>query len=87
MAKLNKALAALSIALIASFGGKIAAAEQEKAVKISYIIYTEAGNIFWNPALQGIKDAAKDFNADVAAVCAATCSVKISRREMHGSWH
>jgi simple sugar transport system substrate-binding protein len=61
MRKSGVALAALT----ALFAGNASLADEPKPVKISYIIYTETGNIFWNPALQGIKDAAKAFNADV----------------------
>lgn len=39
--------------------------QQSKPVSITYIIYTEAGNIFWNPAIRGIEDASKFFNAKV----------------------
>lgn len=52
--------------VVALFGAQSAsAADDEAPVKISYIVYVEAGNVFMIPALKGIEDAAKFFNADV----------------------
>ena len=36
-----------------------------KPLNITFIVYTEAGNVFWNPALRGVQDAAKAFNVNV----------------------
>lgn len=57
------AATALGLILLAQNGPAIAAST--KPVKITFIIYTEAGNIFWNPLLHGIQNAAHMFDADV----------------------
>ena len=69
-------LLALAATLSAALAAAPAAAEDAKSVKVTYIIYTEAGNVFWNPGVQGVKDAAKDFNVDVDVQYGDTDPVK-----------
>ena len=69
-------LLALGAMFSAALAAAPAAAEDAKPVKITYIIYTEAGNVFWNPGIQGVKDAAKDFNVDVDVQYGDTDPVK-----------
>jgi len=55
------AVAGALLAVLTMTQGGAACADEAKPVKVTYIIYTEAGSVFWNPGLQGIKDAAKLF--------------------------
>lgn len=72
MRKLTRVLAALGVGLALSWTANGVAAEKDRPVRIAFIIYTEAGNIFWNPLLKGIHDAAKEFNARVTIQYANT---------------
>jgi simple sugar transport system substrate-binding protein len=65
MRKFGVALAALGTFLAVSLWGSAPRADEQKPLNITFIIYTEAGNVFWNPALRGVQDAAKAFNANV----------------------
>jgi simple sugar transport system substrate-binding protein len=65
MRKFGIALAAMGAVFAVSLGGSALKADEQKPLNITFIIYTEAGNVFWNPALRGVQDAAKAFNANV----------------------
>src|SRR5947209_16180750 len=65
MRKFGVALAALGAFMAVALPGSSPRADEQKPLNITFIIYTEAGNVFWNPALRGVQDAAKAFNANV----------------------
>jgi simple sugar transport system substrate-binding protein len=65
MRRFAAALAGLVSGIVAVCATGVAKADDTKPLNITYIIYTEAGNIFWNPAIRGVQEAAKDFNVKV----------------------
>src|SRR4051794_16024853 len=65
MKRFGIALAALGAVLAVFLGGGGTRADEPKPLNVTFIVYTEAGNVFWNPALRGVQDAAKAFNVNV----------------------
>lgn len=55
-------LSFLSITLAWTVLSTTPAAAQEEKVDVTFIIYTAAGDPFWNPVIQGAQEAAKDRN-------------------------
>lgn len=55
---------AMSVAIILLIAVHPSAAEEQKPVKITYVIYS-APHVFWNPTLRAIEDAKRLFAADV----------------------
>jgi simple sugar transport system substrate-binding protein len=55
---------ALFCAFLAAPGAGLAtsAAAQDESVRVTFIIYTAAGDPFWNPVIHGAEEAAKDRN-------------------------
>jgi simple sugar transport system substrate-binding protein len=68
------AASAIGIASAVSLDGSAQA--DDKPVNVTFIIYTAAGDPFWNPVLHGVEEAAKDRNVSVDVQYADSDPVK-----------
>src|SRR5688572_9868520 len=58
-------LSFLSIAFAWTVLSTTPAAAQDEKVNVTFIIYTAAGDPFWNPVIHGAEEAAKDRNVSL----------------------